>query len=223
MPLRGEGSCGGGGAPRDSAGSGAPEEGLTSRGGRNLRLPLRFGLGPQGPCRVGTGESGLVLSEEGNPACLSSHSGGLRPLVELCVEPAGFSGRCSGLSVPLRVVPSPTGLPSKRCPGIGFLSRADWEIGVVRHVAPPTRLRLDLPRETGLILRCARKVRNPLQTEQWSRPSFRDQERRRGSDEVVPETSVFPSSETGMSWNFWGRIKGAKYHFALQDGTWDFS
>ena len=40
VPLRGEGSCGGGGAPRDSAGSGAMEEGLTSRGGRNLRLPL---------------------------------------------------------------------------------------------------------------------------------------------------------------------------------------
>ena len=31
VPLRGEGSCGGGGAPRDSAGSGAREEGLTSR------------------------------------------------------------------------------------------------------------------------------------------------------------------------------------------------
>ena len=37
-----EGSCGGGGAPRDSAGSGATEEGLTSRGGRHLRLPLRL-------------------------------------------------------------------------------------------------------------------------------------------------------------------------------------
>ena len=30
VPLRAEGSCGGGGAPRDSAGSGATEEGLTS-------------------------------------------------------------------------------------------------------------------------------------------------------------------------------------------------
>ena len=39
------------------------------------RLPLRFGLRPQGPCRLGTGESGLVLSEEGNPAGLSSCSG----------------------------------------------------------------------------------------------------------------------------------------------------
>ena len=31
--------------------------------------------------------------EEGNPAGLSSCSGGLRPLVELCVEPAGLCGR----------------------------------------------------------------------------------------------------------------------------------
>ena len=36
---------------------------------------LLFGLQPQGPCRVGTGESGLVLSEEGNSACLSNCSG----------------------------------------------------------------------------------------------------------------------------------------------------
>ena len=36
-----------------------------------------------------------------------------RPLVELCVEPAGLCGRCTGVAVPLRVVPSPTGLPSK--------------------------------------------------------------------------------------------------------------
>ena len=145
LPLRGEGSCGVGGASRDSAGLGAMEEGLVSRGGRKLRLPLLFGLRPQGPCRVRTGESGLILSEEGNSACISSCSGGLRHLVELCVEPAGLSvhrpeRRCTWVSVPLRVVPSHTGLPSKRCPGIGFLSRADWQIGVVRHVAPPTGL-----------------------------------------------------------------------------------
>ena len=36
-------------------------------------------------------------------------------------------------------------------------------------------------------------------------------------------TSVFLSSETGVSGNIWCRIKGAKYRFALQDGTWDFS
>ena len=140
VPLRGEGYCGVGGASRDSAGFGAMEEGLISRGSRNLRLPLRFRLLPQGPCRVGTGESGLVLSKDGNSACLSSCSGGLRPLVEQRVEPADVSVRCTGVSVLLRVVPSPTGLPLMRCLGIGFLSRVGWEIGVDRHVAPPTWL-----------------------------------------------------------------------------------
>ena len=82
---------------------------------------------------------------------------------------------------------------------------------------------LEFPRETGLTLRCAGKAVNPFQTKQGHRPSCRDQEGRWGSDEVVPGTSVFPSSETGMSQNFWGCIKGAKYRFALQDGTWDLS
>ena len=125
------------------------------------------------------------------------------------------------MSVPLRLVPSPTGLPSKRCPGIGFFSRAYRKIGVFQHVVPPTRLRLEFPRETGLILRCAGKVGNPLQTKQGNRPTARDQKGRRGSDEVVPGTSVFPLSETGVLGDFWGRIKGAKYRFAFQDGTWD--
>ena len=37
-----------------------------------------------------------VTYEEGNPAGLSSCSGGLKPLVELCVEPAGLCGQCTG-------------------------------------------------------------------------------------------------------------------------------
>ena len=48
VPLIGEGCCGVGGASRDSAGLGAMEEGLISRGDRKLRLPLLFGLQPQG-------------------------------------------------------------------------------------------------------------------------------------------------------------------------------
>ena len=85
------------------------------------------------------------------------------------------------------------------------------------------RLGLEFPRETSLILRYAGKVGNPFQTKQVNRPSCRSQEGRSGSDEVVPGTSVFPSSETGMSGNFWGRMKLAKYCFKLQDETWDFS
>ena len=56
-----------------------------------LSVPLCFYLGAT-----------CILSEEGNPAGLSSCSGGLRPLVELCVEPAGLCGRCTGVAVPLR-------------------------------------------------------------------------------------------------------------------------
>ena len=121
VSLRVEGYCGVGGASRDSAGFVTMEEGLISWGGRNLRLPLCFGLRHQGPCRVGTGETGYVFSEEWNSACLSSCSWGFRPLVKLCVESAGFSRRCMGVSVTLRFVSSSTGLPSKRCPGIVFL------------------------------------------------------------------------------------------------------
>ena len=66
-------------------------------------------------------------------------------------------------------------------------------------------------------------VGTPFETKQGNGPSCRDQERNRGSDEVVLGTSVFLWSETRMSGNFVGHIKGAKYHFNLQDGTWDFS
>ena len=111
----------------------------------------------------------------------------------------------------------------KEVSGHQVLSRAYQKIGVFQHVVPPTRLRLEFPRETSLILRFAGKVGNPLQTKQRNRPSCHDQEGRRGSDELVPGTSVFPLSETGKLGNFSGCIKGAKYHFSLQDGTWDFS
>ena len=47
------------------------------------------------------------------------------------MEPAGLCGRCTGVAVPLRVVPSPTGLPSKRpsAPALRILYHAlnlDW-------------------------------------------------------------------------------------------------
>ena len=85
------------------------------------------------------------------------------------------------------------------------------------HVA-----RLEFPRETGLILTCAGKARNPFQTTQGNRLSYHEQEGRRGTEEAVPGPSVFPSREPSVSGNFCGRIKGVKYRFALKDGTWDF-
>ena len=86
------------------------------------------------------------------------------------------------------------------------------------HVA-----RLEFPRETGLILRCAGKAGSPFQTTQGNRLSCRDPEGRRGSEEAVPRHSEFPSTEPGVSGDIWGRITRSKYRFALQIGTWDFS
>ena len=56
-------------------------------------------------------------------------SGSSAPTTPESMEPAGLCGRCMGVAVPLRVVPSPTGLPSKRGPGLGSFSRADRGIG----------------------------------------------------------------------------------------------
>ena len=57
--------------------------------------------------------------------------------------------------------------------------------GVFPHVAPPTRIHLQFPRETGLILRCAGKIGNTFQTKQENRHSCCNQEGRRGSNDVV--------------------------------------
>ena len=86
-----------------------------------------------------------------------------------------------------------------------------------------TRPRLECRRETCLILRCDRKFGKPFQTKQWSRPSCRDQEGRRGSEEVVPENLGVPLEGDRIAGNFVGRIKGAKCPFDLQFLTWDFS
>ena len=111
------------------------------------------------------------------------------------------------------VLTSFTGWSSERCPGIGFLSRGDREIGVLRNVEAPTKPRLECPRETGLIPRCDQKVGNPFQTKQGSRPSCRDQEGRRGSEEVVPANLGFLSRETEMPGIFVGAHQGCQAPF----------
>ena len=87
-----------------------------------------------------------------------------------------------------------------------------------------------LPREKGAgrlaratpTSRGARTAGNTFHTKQGNRLSCRDQEGRWGSDEVGPGLYVFHSREPGISGNFMGRNKGAKYRFPLQDGTCDF-
>ena len=123
-----------GGCTRVTAGPKRPHLGLCP----GLNVPLKGRQGSWGGVPDSPGESGLVLSEEGKPACLSSCLGGHRALVELCVEPSGVSGRCTGISVPLGSVPSRTGLPSKRGTSLGssqVRTRESGSFGVWHH--PP--------------------------------------------------------------------------------------
>ena len=80
---------------------------------------------------------------------------------------------------------------------------------------------LEFPHGPSLILRCAGKIGNPFQTKQGNRLSCRDQEGRRISNAVVPGTSVFPSSETGISGNFGvaSRVPSTVSHVKMEHGT----
>ena len=101
------------------------------------------------------------------------------------------------------VLTSFTGWSSERCPGIGFLSRGDREIGVLRNVEPPTRPRLECLRETGLILRCDRKVGNPFQTKQGSRPSCPDQEGKRAQRRGCRKPQCSSRGRPGFRGTLW--------------------
>ena len=57
--------------------------------------------------------------------------------------------------------------------------------------------RLEFPRETGLILRCAGKAGNPFQTTQGNRLSCRDQEGRPYGP--LPARVICPSDSLGMN------------------------
>ena len=201
------------------------EEGLISRGGTNLRLPLRFGLRPSElrvPAELGQESQASSCLRKGTPLASRVAQGVSGP----------FSS-CVWILRIFRTMHAGVGAPSccafthrfafeevsghlvliKSGPG----NRGRLACGIT-HVAS-----LEFPRLTGVILRCAGKAGNPFQTKQGNRLSCPYQEERRGSDEVVPGHSVFPLREPGVSGNFWGRIKCAKYRFARQDGTWDFS
>ena len=91
-----------------------------------------------------------------------------------------------------------------------------------RSACGPTHVaRLDFPRETGLILRCAGKAGNPFQTTQGTRLSCRDLEGRRGSDELVPGPSVFPSRHPACRRTFAvsSRVSSTISHLRTEHGT----
>ena len=87
---------------------------------------------------------------------------------------------------------------------------------MLRNVEAPTRPCLECRRDTGLILRCDRKVGNAFQTSRGVDPPVEIRRVEGAQRKWCPKTSVFLSRATGMPGNFVGRIKGAKYRFDLQ-------
>ena len=128
------------------------------------------------------GRQALSCVEAWNSACLSSCEWGVRPLVELDLEPAAFSGGCNRGVSALSCCDSILMVPFELVQGHQALSRVDGEITVFGTVAQPTRVPVEFQCETGLLLRCDGKVRNPFGTKQGNRPSSRDEEGQRGSD-----------------------------------------
>ena len=109
VPLRGEGSCGGGGAPRDSAGSGATEEGLTSRGGRNLRLPLRFGSDHRVPAELGQESQASSCLRKGTPLASRVAQGVSGPSSSCVWNPRVFADDARGWQCPFVLCLPPQG------------------------------------------------------------------------------------------------------------------
>lgn len=103
--------------------------------------------------------------EELNSACLLSSSWGDRLLVEYIWNLRLFPEDETGVSVPLCVVTSSSGLHSKRCQGI--TSYLEWMgKSIFQNVAQATSLPFEFQCEAGLFLRCDGKVGIPFQTKQ---------------------------------------------------------
>ena len=177
---------------RSSSGWEARTSGFLSVLDSDCRVPAQLGQESQASSclrkgtllasRVVQGATGPSSSCVWNPRVFLDDARGCQCRLGLCLHPQG----CLRRGVRHRVL-------LKSGPG----NRGRSACGTT-HVA-----HFKCPRETGLLLRCARKAGNPFQTTQGNRLSCRDQEGRRGSDEVVPGPSVFPSRGPGVSGNFW--------------------
>ena len=194
-------------SPRGEAGT----SGFLFVSDSDRRVPAELGQESQALCclrkgtplapRVVQGASGPSSSCVRNPRVFPDDARGCQCRLGLCLHPQGCLRRGVRHRILLKCGPGNRG----------------------RLACGPTHVaHFKCPRETGLLLRCARKAGNPFQTTQGNRLSCRDQEGRRVSDEAVPGPSVFPSREPSVSGNFWGHMKPVRSRFALQGGTGDF-
>ena len=162
------------------------------------------------------------MAEEGNSASLSRCSGGLRPLVKLCVEPVGlFLTMHGGVSAP-SCCAFPHRVAFEEVSGHRVLiqsrpgNRGRSACGTT-HVA-----RLEFPRETGFILRSAGNSGNPFKTKQGNRLYCRDQKGEGAQMKGCRDPRCSPRGKPACRGTLGGRMKRVRYRFALQGRTWDF-
>ena len=185
-------------SPRREAGT----SGFLSVSDSDRRVPAELGQESQASSclrtgtplasRVAQGASGPSWSSVWNPRVFADDARGWQCPFVLCLHPQGCLRRGVGPRVLIKSGPG---------------NRGRSACGTT-HVA-----RLEFPRETGLLLRCAWKAGKPFQTTQGNRLSCGDQEGRRGSDEAVPGPSLFPSREPGVSGTFWELHEGWQVPF----------
>ena len=84
------------------------------------------------------------------------------------------------------------------------------------------RVPLQFQVETGLLLRGNGDIGIPFQTKQGNRPSSRVEEGKTGLFLSCGRTQHSFRVGTGIEGSFWGFIKGVKFPFEFQEGTWDF-
>ena len=165
----------------------------------------------------------MSLVEAWDSAFLSRWKRGVRPPVKLTSESEAISRGTTGLS----------GLPSCRelILGVTFqslqgneaLSLVVGDIGVFLNSGTTRGVPLEFQGETGLLLRCDRNIRIPLQTKQGNGPSSRVEDGKPRLFLSCGGKLGVPLQWTGISGTFLSCIKGVKYPFAFQAGTWDFS
>ena len=103
------------------------------------------------------------------------------------------------------------------------LSRVDGDIGVFSNSGMTPGVLLEFQGETGLLLRCDGNIGIPLQTKQGIGPSSRDEEGKPGLLLSCGGKLCVPLEGTGILGTFLSCIKGVKYPFMFQEGTWGFS
>ena len=81
---------------------------------------------------------------------------------------------------------------------------------------------LEFPREAGLFLRCAGKAGNPFQTMQGIDSPVAIRSGEGAQMKWCQDTRCSFRGNPVCQGAFGGRMKGFRYDFALQDGTWDF-